>query len=159
VEREVEDGAAAERSDDIGAPAILGEGVGDLGGHGQRGGAPQVVVVLVDHVLAEVELADAQLALAGAVGRAEHEAGHAHADVAGVLRVAEGVPALVAGLLEHRLEVLELGDLREGLAAEHVGVGVAEEGHVGHRTDGREAAEELDVLGAGAEVVGEQMRP
>ena len=145
-------GAAALRADDVGAPAIAGEGLGDAGGEGDGGGAPEVTIVVIDDILREVEGLDRELAVAAAVGGAQEETGGAQADVAGIFVVAKAGPLGVLRALEGGLEVLDAGEVGEAGEAEHARAGVGEERDVGHRADGGAALEEGEVLGAGADV-------
>jgi hypothetical protein len=110
--------------------------------------------VVVDDVLLELEGFDRDLAVALAVGEAEQEPRGAQADVAGVLVVAEAVPAGVLRALEGGLEVFDPREFGVVAQAEQAGAGVGEEGDVGHRADGGAVLEDLEVGGAAVGVEG-----
>src|SRR5690606_40740389 len=95
------------RADDVRAPAVAGEALGQAGGHRVGGVAPQVVLVaagdvlLVDEALHRVFL--------GIVGRAQQEARQRQADVAGVLLLAKALPLGELRAFEVVLQVLDVG--------------------------------------------------
>ena len=88
-----------------------------------------------------------------AVREAHERVGEGEPHVARVLRVAERAPLRVLGPIEDLGEVAHLGQLGEGLPAEHLGRGRRDEGRVGRGGDARDLLEERHVLRVVAEFV------
>ena len=109
MDGKVLDGAARLRPDDVRAPAVFGEAVGQLGGERESRVAPQVIVGLSVGAFLIVERFDRHGV--GTVGNAQQEAGNGEAEIARILRFAERIPFGVFRSIEDRLQILQIGDV------------------------------------------------
>ncbi|MNO77638.1 hypothetical protein D3C76_687540 [compost metagenome] len=147
VQRQVFHRAAALRADDVRAPAEPGEGIGQLAGEGERGVAPQVVLVVVGDVL----LVDEGLhrVVFRVVRVAQEEARYGQADVAGVFLLAEALPFGELRAFEVVLQILEVRQAGEAFQAEEFRAGGGDEWRVGHAGDAGHVLHGLHVRRAG----------
>ena len=105
MDGQILDRAAGTGADDVGAPAVAGEAVGKACGEGEGRIAPEEIGVVVVHRLLVDE--GPHGVLFRIIGLAEEETGDGQAHVAGILRLAEGVPLRVGGAREDILKILE----------------------------------------------------
>ena len=90
VDRQIVDRTAALRTNDVGAPAVIGEAVGQTRGESESGIAPQEVVATGAHVFLVIEFLDRHGLRT--VRQTQQEMRQRQADVARVLALAETVP-------------------------------------------------------------------
>ena len=90
VQRQIFNRATALWTDDVWAPAELGEAVSQAGSESERGVAPQVVLVALRNAFFVDEAA--HWVLDWIIGVAQQEAGQCKTDVAGIFLLSEALP-------------------------------------------------------------------
>ncbi len=95
VPRQAVDRPSARPADDVRAPAVLGEAVGDARGQREGAAAPKVAIVVADDLFAVVERLHRPRVIA--VRQAQQEPGEGQADEARLVAVSEALPGVVRG--------------------------------------------------------------
>ena len=133
--------------DDVGAPAVLGETVGQPAGKGKGRVAPQVIFMACGNVFLVVEGLDR--VVFRAIGQSQQKPGQGQGHVAGVVRLPEGLPFGILGPFEDGLQVLQLGQFVEVVDPEKLRTGSGDKRGVGHGGHAGDILQQLDVLGPG----------
>ena len=151
VQRQVFHGAAALGADDVGAPAVFGEAVGDAGGKGKGGIAPSVVFMAGGYLFLVVEALD-RLGVRP-VGEAQQETGQGETNIARIFGFPERLPLDVLRPFQDRFDVLEVGQGVVVFDAEKIRLDGGNERRMRHGGHCRRVLEQPDVLRSGAELI------
>ena len=152
VQRQVFHRPARLDAPDARAPAVQLVRAVDVGGHGIGCVGPGVfAVVSAGGVFLEVELFH-RIGL-GAIGRARQEAGHAQAQVLGVVRLAQAAPGGVFGGAEDLGQVARVGQFLPRFHLHQRRAGAGDEGSMGRGGDLGHLAQQFHVGRALVEVV------
>ncbi len=152
MDRQILDRTAGFDAADLRAPPESFEGTIDVDGHRIGGIRPRILArVTACGVLLEIELLD-RVGLR-AIGQPRQKARHRHADVLGIVRIAQRAPRRIVRSAEDLLQVARIGQLLPGFHAEQRRRRRGDERRMRGPGDLRHLAQQFDVARSVIEVV------